>query len=448
MNRVCVITSTSVDTSLGFRTLLLGISLFLATAGQNFVYSQESTQGTIYSRFGLGERVNFASSRSQALGGGGNAFRSADATNYGNPANLSDIFIFRFSAAVIFDNITSTATGLADSKLSSGYLNALQLSFPLVSGKVGVGLNSTAYTRVAYHVEQSGIFETEPGDGDFSPYGSTSNGNGGLHRISPAIGYSPVRNLSIGASADIIFGLLEDIQTTSFSSLSFEDGLVTESTRLSGVTGTLGLWYRNARFLSQGDGIYLGATVSLPTDLSGERIVSTGRGELVDTLASAPVSGIGIPLSGSFSLAYQQSRRMTVVLDAVYEGWSKVNNDDSFRRFPEESATSYNDRYRFSGGIQYGGGGRNDSYARRLLYRFGVYFDRSYVSPTAGTNIDSRGVTAGISFPTVFPGTTIDINFDYGQTGTTDNGLVRDRYFKFGLILNFGERWFNRVKLS
>lgn len=430
------------------RILLLGIILFFATAHSNSGYAQSSTQGTIYSRFGLGERVDFSSSRSQAIGGGAWAFRSADATNYANPAVLSDIVIFRFTAAVELQSLTSEATGFEDSKLSAGYLKALQLSFPLVAGKVGIGLTSTPYTRIAYHVEQSGSFETEPGDGNFLPFGSTSNGNGGLHRISSAIGYAPVKNLSIGVRADIIFGILEDVQDTSFGSPFFDDGLLTESTRLAGVTGTFGIWYRKTRFLSQGDGIYLGATLTLPSSLTGERIVTTGRGELIDTLSSVNVSGIGIPLSGSLSIAYQKSSRITLVLDALYEGWSKVNNEGSFRRFPENSIADYRDRYRISGGVQYGGGSPNESYSRRVLLRFGVYFDRSYISPAVGTDINSRGLTAGISLPTVFSGTTVDMNFDIGQTGTTENGLVRDRYFKFGFNLNFGERWFRRVKLG
>ncbi len=448
MNPVRVIISPSKAPKLVNQILILGITLLFAAANENILYAQSTAQGTIYSRFGLGERQDFSSSRSQSLGGGANAIRSLDAVNYANPATLSDIMVFRFTAAAEINSLTATAVGLEDSKLSSGYLQALQLSFPLVSRKVGFGLNSTPYTRIAYHVEQGGSFETEPGDGDFLPFGSTKSGNGGLHRISPALGFSPMRNISIGARADIIFGLLEDEHSTAFGAVFFEDGFVTESTRLSGLTGTFGVWYRNTRFLSQGDGIYLGATVTLPTNLSGERVLTTGRGEFADTLASSTVSGVGLPLSVAVNLAYQQSSRVTIVLDGVYEGWSKVTNDDSFRRFPDETVTSYRDRYRFSGGVQYGGSRASDSFSQRLLYRLGVYFDRSYISPSVGTNIDSKGVTAGISIPTIFPGTTIDMNFDYGQTGTMENGLVRDRYFKFGLILNFGERWFARTKLG
>jgi len=83
-----------------------------------------------------------------------------------------------------------------------------------------------------------------------------------------------------------------------------------------------------------------------------------------------------------------------------------------------------------------------------MAYRAGIYTDASYVSPDPSERIRSVGVTAGLSIPTAIPGTTIDLNIDVGRRGTTSNGLVEDRYFRFGLNINFGERWFDRIPLG
>lgn len=409
------------------------------------VAAQSEAQGTIYSRYGLGERLGMSSSRSQGMAGGGLAFRSINGTNYGNPATLSDLIFARFTAGFVRNNTVESAEGFEDSKLASGYLNAVQLSFPLRSRKVGFGISSSPYTRIAYRVDEGGTFESEPGAGDTIPYGVTFNGNGGLQKVSAGLGFAPSTSFSIGASADLLFGLLENVQTTNFISPAFDDGVVAETTRLSGLTGTFGIWYRQTGFLTTAKGFSAGAIVTLPASLKGERVVSSGRSGAADTLATIDVNDVQLPLSGTVSVAYQQSVRMKFALDLLYEGWGSVTSDVSFPG--QDGDGEYIDRYRFSAGFEYGGGPSSDAYIRRVLFRFGLYLDNSYVTPQVGTKIKTMGFTTGVSMPTLVLGTTLDINIDVGQTGTTDNGLIRDRYFKFAVNLNFAERWFNNPKL-
>ncbi len=423
--------------------VVTGSLIFLSSTPT--VHAQSEAQGTIYSRFGLGERVGMTSSRSQAMGGGALATRSDRGTNFGNPAALSDIFFTRFTIGFVRNNITESADGFEDSNLASGYLNAIQISFPLLSYKIGVGLSSSPYTRVGYRVEEQGTFESDPGTGNMTPYSVTFNGNGGLQKVSTGIGYSPRTGFSIGASADLLWGILENIQSTVFLNPAFDDGIVVESTRLSGITGTFGIWYRQTGFLSTEKSLSGGATLTLPTSLKGTRVFSSGRGGTADTLATIHVSDVQLPLSATLALAYRANARMTFALDFLYEGWGNVTSDVAFPGLNDDG--EYTDRYRFSAGLEYGGGSVRDAFTRRVLIRFGLYLDNSYVSPQIGTKINTIGFTSGISMPTLVPGTTIDMNIDVGQTGTTNNGLIRDRYFKFALNLNFSERWFHNPKL-
>jgi hypothetical protein len=108
------------------------------------------------------------------------------------------------------------------------------------------------------------------------------------------------------------------------------------------------------------------------------------------------------------------------------------------------------DRTRLAAGFEYWPGARRPfgPYFVRMAYRMGVYMDESYVSPHPSEPIRSVGVTGGLSVPTGIPGTTIDLNLDVGRRGTTSDGLVRDRYMKFGININFGERWFDRLPLG
>ncbi|MFB3131585.1 MAG: hypothetical protein ACE10K_03585, partial [Rhodothermales bacterium] len=62
--------------------LLCGLTLAPAQ-----VFAQGRDDGSLYSRFGLGDLRAFASPQIQAMGGGGTALWSWNYTNFGNPAS-------------------------------------------------------------------------------------------------------------------------------------------------------------------------------------------------------------------------------------------------------------------------------------------------------------------------------------------------------------------------
>ena len=88
-----------------------------------------------------------------------------------------------------------------------------------------------------------------------------------------------------------------------------------------------------------------------------------------------------------------------------------------------------------------------ESYFKRVAYRLGFYYDHAYVTPVAGTDINTIALTGGFSPPALLAGTRLDINFEVGTRGTTDDNLVRDRFFGVSATLNVGERWFVKRKL-
>ena len=82
-----------------------------------------------------------------------------------------------------------------------------------------------------------------------------------------------------------------------------------------------------------------------------------------------------------------------------------------------------------------------------IAYRLGFYYDQTYVSPVAGTDINTIALTGGFSLPALLAGTRLDINFEVGTRGTTDGNLVHDRLYGVSATLNIGERWFVKRKL-
>lgn len=426
--------------------LLLGIILLGSTMP---ALGQSLSDGSIYSRFGIGQRESFVSSQSQAMGGGGFALGSFRYANLANPAGLSDQFFTRVNGGMVIDRLIASEDGVADSKLTSGQFNAVHGSFPLLTRKLGVALGFSPFTRINYRVDQSTTVVSDPETGEETPLITSYKGNGGLHKLSASAGYALNDKLSIGATAAYIFGILEDTQRTTFENINFDDANVVTSTRLGGFSPTLGIRFHDQDSFLGEKPFGFGAAVTLPTALSGDRIVSLDREATSDTLRAATSGSVDLPVQLVAGLMYRPAPDWTVVADIQYEDWTSFSSDFSLPGVNSDLNTLDN-RSRFSAGVEYWPGSRQPfgSYFVRMAYRAGVYSDESYVSPDPSERIRSVGITGGLSLPTAIPGTTIDLNIDVGRRGTTSNGLVKDRYFRFGLNINFGERWFDRIPLG
>ena len=81
-------------------------------------------------------------------------------------------------------------------------------------------------------------------------------------------------------------------------------------------------------------------------------------------------------------------------------------------------------------------------------YRLGFFYDPVYLSSNPDRKVNTIAVTGGLSLPTRLPGTRIDMNLEVGTRGAADPGLVRERFIRFGLNLNVGERWFMKTRLG
>ncbi len=410
--------------------------------------AQSLNDGSIYSRFGIGERQLFNSSKAQAMGGGGYALSSTIYANFANPASLSDQFYTRFAGGLTYETISASADGFETGRLASGSLSGIQIALPLKVNRTGIGISFSPYTRVSYRVVGNSELTSDPENATSTPLVTRFNGNGGLYKLSIAAGHRLNSRFSFGLSTDLLFGILEETQGATFNSTQFVDRTVESSTRLNGIAATFG-----ARWLvpglKNGRSLVVGATATIPASLSGERALALTTAVGRDTLGTTTKGDMDLPLSVGVGFAFQPNPRWSLIADVTYEGWSSFKSDFSLPGY-DSSGSTFDDRIRISAGAEYWpAAGRNfATYGSRIAYRFGVYSDKSYVSPVTSESINSVGMTTGLSLPSLIPGTTIDFNFDVGRRGTTSNGLVRDRYVRFGLNINFGERWFDRLPRS
>jgi hypothetical protein len=338
-----------------------------------------------------------------------------------------------------------------------------------VRQRTGVGLRFAPDTRLAYGVEQPGrlLRPGSPTGDDTLRYVVRTEGSGGLQHLDAGIGTQIGRSLLVGASAGARFGVLEEGRRTTFVNANgarlgnyAEQNLVT-STRLAGFTATVGALARLDSLGGSGRSLHLGATFTIPTTLRGRRTVTLGESLDRDTLRTSTEGSVKVPLGASAGLAFYASPKWTFVADARYEPWSSFSSDFTFAGYgPPPCAPGatcnaplvnrFHDRVRMSAGAEYLPSGDRvfASFWQRVAYRFGAYYDNGYVTPTGASEVQTMAVTGGVSLPSLFLGSRADVNLELGQRGRAEGTGVQDRFFRLGLVVSLGERWFDRRRLD
>jgi hypothetical protein len=416
-------------------------------------YAQNSLNyGTAYSRLGLGERLSFSSSQAEMMGGASAAVRSYTYSGLENPALWSDLGVTRFSVAAQIEGVESENAAGDQAQLGSGSLAALQFGVPLLNNRLGLSLAFRPFTRVNYlAVRDSSVTDPDFPDEPL-PYTVSFEGEGGLQQARLGLGYRLSSALSVGASVDVLFGTIDYLQRTEFESAAIGETRTAVSTQLAGVSGTVGALFSTTGLLGEEDALSLGAALSLPTRLSGERVRTLGFSLDQDTL-SAPVSGdVTVPLQLVAGFSYVPDTRWTLAADVRYEPWSQFESDFAFGGVdPAAGQNQLRDRLRVGGGFQFvpAGADRSRAYFARTAYRLGGYYDRTYFDALdVDEDITTLALTGGLSLPAVLPGARFDLGVEVGTRGTTDGGLVRDLFIKGSATINFGERWFRERRLG
>jgi hypothetical protein len=430
--------------------ILMAVTLIVVSGHVHEAAAQSARNGSIYSRYGIGELQPNASPQGAAMGGAGLALSSFRYANVSNPASLSDQIFTRLTAAAVFQTVNQTDAAQNETTVATGYLDRVQFSFPLMSRRLGLGFSFAPFSRVGYQVQVREELSAVEGIQESAPYQLRLEGRGGIHRVDAGFGLRVAPFLSVGASANFLWGVIEESQSVVFASLAFDRSRTSFSTQLMGFTSTFAASGSARRILGAEDVLALSATITLPTTLTGDRVAGVGLSLDRDTVRAQVDIETSLPIGIGAGIAYELNPSLTFVLDFRYEPWSEFSSNVQFPGYIPGSDTRFKDRHRIGGGVELLPAGRDllASYFKRIAYRFGAYQDRTYAAPASESTSSVIALTAGLSLPTRIPGTRIDLNLELGTRGTIDNGLVKDRFFKIGLILNVGERWFQKRKLG
>ena len=402
-----------------------------------------------YSLYGLGDPVRQGTTYSLSMGGIGIGDRNVRYINLVNPAALTAREAKSFMMDLGIENrntiyqgnaatsLSSTATGVLKSASNTTTIHHIVATMPIESHSAfKVGLQP--YTSVAYKFraeETSDELLAEMGDIQYY-----KTGTGGLYQAFLGAGVTLWDRVSLGAEANYYFGKIDRASTAFFLTNSTYRTIKTGTLyNVSCFGGKFGLQYSQP--LGNGSALTVGATYKLPMLMRGTqtRYAYGVTSVATDTIVSnrARMTDYSIPGEIGAGITYNYTDRLTVGFDYVRQDWRGRTFEgtpgidfqavvaQSFRAGLEFTPNRYDIRY----------------FMRRLSYRVGAYHEQSYIQLN-GQQVKSTGFTLGVGIPVFRYYNSVNVGIDFGQRGTLDKNLVRERYFLFTVSFNLHDIWF------
>ena len=430
------------------RIFLLSVFLIISVC----VSAQDGTYGAYspYSIYGIGDISQEGSAFNKSMGGVGLATRNRRLINYMNPAAVTarDSLSFMADFGLQQSNKVYRQGDLRSAHNTFNIYNFV-MSFPIYrSSAFMVGI--TPFSDVGY--DFSSIETDQNIIGNTGNISYDSYGTGSVYQVFAGAGVTLWKRLSLGAEAIYYFGNIDKVTNMDYSNSSYRSVNSGNDLMVRGTTGKFGLQYEQK--LGGDVSMIIGATYRLSTSLKGtalnyryanqDSVTDTLKNESTDLrkagLRFADELGVGISFKGgekwSAEFNYLRSDWRNSGFDSA-SGFSVKSDTETFSSTVSQS---------FRAGFEIVPN-RNDIryYLRRCAYRAGVYYDQSYYKLN-GNNVNSMGVTLGVTLPVfrLYNGLTLGV--DLGQRASTRNNMIRERYATFVIGFNIHDIWFQKVQ--
>ena len=408
----------------------------------------QKTSASPYSVLGIGEDVSSKTVEEMSMGGVGTATNSQYQFTFSNPASYSSISLTTYTLAGQNRGI-SLKDANGKQKTSNASFSYLAMGIPL-GEKGGFVFGLQPKTSVGYSLSNNVL-----DDNDEITEITVYEGDGGTNRVFLGVGYEPIKNLSLGLEGEYVFGNIDN----SIINQQIDVQLGTEydtDARVKGFGLKAGLLYKkelkNELFLN------LGATIQLENELDSEGheylyTISFVNGSFPkDTILNN--SSVGFykkPLKTSLGASIGNPNKWEASIDysfqdAIQLGGNLLNNSPKL---------AYQKGSKFSaGGFYLPKHNSISSYWDRVIYRAGVRVEQTGLMVNGTGNIgqfdaiDDFGISFGVGLPMGNQISRLNLGFEFGKRGTTDNGLIEENYFNFKLGLSLSNKWFKKREIN
>lgn len=409
----------------------------------------QRTNSSPYSFFGAGEEFNPLTVEQSAMGGIGVAFSHYKYLNFTNPAAYADLKYTTYSFGMLNNKLTID-NGNSKQSSNSTSLSYFTLAFPLGS-KAGVSVGIQPVSSVGYSLSDTKLVNGEATEV------TLYSGEGGVSRVYGSFGLKIFKGFSVGIEAGYSFGNVENSITNQIANVSLATKYK-ESTLVKGGSVTLGTQYKkelkNKLIVSGGATVKLGNELNVTGDdyLYSLTFASSGAEFARDTISQNTIDGkYKFPIKTTIGAGLGKYDKWYVGVE--YEKQDAIEASGFLNT--TNAAYKYGESNRFSlGGYYLPKINSISSYWERVTYRAGIRFEKSGLSVNGSglntnfTPVDDFGMSFGLGLP-MKQLSTLNLGFEFGKRGTTNNNLIQENYFNFRLGLSLTDvNWFQKRKID
>ena len=431
------------------KTILLTILLISGISNLNAQYSIS----TPYSRYGIGKMAGTSSQVAAAMGGVGCAMARNNEVNTLNPASYfaidSQSFVFNIGFDMNWRNIKSSED---KSNAFLAGINNISFSFPIIKG-LRVGLSLMPVSDIKYLGTDS-VFSTYN-------YTKVFEGNGGLDKFVVGLAYQILNTkndmLAIGANMDYYFGNIYRAASLEFltsqrdnngnynDTLGFFNSRTETNYNISSFGFDFGLQYFHS--LTNGNIVGLGLvfTPSYKFNADKKQLFYTyyrhaANEYMMDTIQNkSSDADIKMPMHMGLGFSFEKPNKLFAEADCQYYKCSDFYFEN------KDKSQELKDSWTFNIGSEYIPNYLGSSYFDKIAYRIGMHYSNGYIY-LQDKRINDIGISFGMGLQIKKLGTRINLNFEYGKFGTTDNNLIKENYFRIGVAVSAKDRWFVKRK--
>ena len=389
--------------------------------------------GSPYTVFGIGDLRMGSNARTAGMGYTGIGLATPNSINSFAPATWIRINRTRIEAGLLYEGFNST-DGNKSLYLARGDFNGALLAVPLATstGLVFVA-GVTPYSRVQYNFFASG----ERLGTDFT---INHVGSGGLAKAQAGLSYSLTDYFSFGASLDYLFGSINHEQSFLLRPSLSVIGRQTETLNARGVIATVGGLFTGLDRISESlRQVSVGFVVSSRGNLKSEQqLIYEFQSSTEQDSSSITKGRLTVPVAFGLGVSYQAGDRYLVAADYFTQSWG------STEIYSVSPGVFRNSVRTGVGGERLPSKDPTAPWLDRLTYRLGAYYNATYYRVN-NEPINEWALTGGLAVP-VAGDTHLNVGLEYGSRGTTDKGLVKEKFFRISLSLNISEQWFTRFE--
>lgn len=410
-------------------------------------YAQK-TNVSPYSILGIGEEESTKTVEEMSMGGTGTVGSYEYQLSFTNPAVYSDFRLTTYSLAGQNKGLT-VKDATTTQRTSNANLSYLALGVPL-GEKGGFAFGLQPNTSVGYSIRNS-ILDS---DGEISEI-SLYEGEGGTNRVFFGLGYKVAKGLSIGIEGDYVFGNIDNTITNQLRDVQLGTKYVTDA-RINGFGFKSGFLFK--KNLKKDLYLSVGSVFSLKKELKSKGneylySISLINGEIPrDTILS--VSNTGLykkPLKTNLGIGIGKELKWAASLDYSFQNAVELSGN-LINRNPKLA-------FRKSNKLSVGGFyipkyNSISSYWDRVIYRAGLRKEQTGIMVDGSgngsqfNNVDDFGISFGVGLPMGNEISRLNLGFEFGKRGTTNNGLIQENYFNFKLGLSLSNKWFRKREIN